>query len=260
MTKRPVDVDIKQSIKDLFLTKNEYHLDDRFVIRDGQKHPFAVLVPGGGYSMVCSFIEGVPIAKQLNMAGISAFIVYYRTRNKALYPAPQDDLARGIKEIFAKAEEYNIDTNNYSIWGASAGGHLVASFGTKEVGYAKYNLPKPSTLVLMYPVITMNPKFTHMGTHDNILGKNPSPELEDLLSVEKHVDKDYPATYIWCSDDDATVPSSNTTMMKEALTQASVNVQCTIYHGVPHGVGPGSETAAQGWIAQAIRFWEENKK
>ena len=133
MATRPADVDAKQSMKDIFFTSNRYKLDDRFVIRDGKKHPFAILVPGGGYSLVCSFIEGVPIARKLNQQGISAFIVYYRVKKKAAFPAPMDDLATAVKEIFSKAKEYNLDTENYSVWGASAGGHLTASFGTEHM-------------------------------------------------------------------------------------------------------------------------------
>lgn len=217
MSHRPVDVDVKQSIKDMFFSPNGYRLDDRFVIRDGNKHPFAVLVPGGGYAMVSSFIEGVPIAKKLNEMGISAFIVYYRVRKKALFPAPVDDLAAAVKTIFSRAEEYCLDTNNYSIWGGSAGGHLAAAFGTEHIGYAKYHLPKPGALMLAYPVITMGRDKTHMGSHDNFLGKNATKEMESLTSVEQHITSAYPKTYIWCSDDDNVVDPDNTRDMVTAL-------------------------------------------
>ena len=98
MANRPIDLDSRQSLKDIF-RPNRYALDDRFVLRDGQTHPFAVVCPGGGYSMVCSFIEGTPVARRLNGLGISAFIVYYRVRGKARYPHPQDDLARAVREV-----------------------------------------------------------------------------------------------------------------------------------------------------------------
>jgi len=75
MPQKPVDVDVKQSIKDMFFSKNEYRLVDDYVLRDGKTHPVAFLVPGGGYYMVSSFIEGVPMAKKLNALGISAVII-----------------------------------------------------------------------------------------------------------------------------------------------------------------------------------------
>lgn len=255
MANRPADVDVKQSIKDIFFSQNKYRLDDQFVIRDGKKHPFAILVPGGGYFMVSSFIEGVPVAKKLNQQGISAFIVYYRVKKKATFPAPMDDLATAVKEIFLRAEEYGLDTENYSVWGASAGAHLTAAFGTKHMGYAKYQLPKPGTLVLAYPVITMEREKTHMGSHDYLLGKNADKELETLTSVEKHVTADYPRTFIWCSDDDDVVNPDNTRDMVAALESAGVSVESRIYHGVAHGSGPATGTVAENWMNEAVTFW-----
>ena len=255
MASRPADVDVKQSVKDIFFTSNQYKLDDRFVIRDGKKHPFAILVPGGGYYMVSSFIEGAPVARKLNQQGISAFIVYYRVKKKATFPVPMDDLATAVKEIFSRAEEYNLDTENYSVWGASAGGHLTAAFGTEHMGYAKYQLPKPGTLVLAYPVITMLREKTHMGSHDNLLGKTADKKLETLTSVEQHITENYPRTFIWCSDDDNVVNPDNTRDMVAALDRAGVPVKSTIYHGVSHGSGPATGTVAANWMNEAIDFW-----
>lgn len=255
MQKRPADVDIQQSIKDLFFTPNKFRLDDRFVIRDGKTHPFAILVPGGGYTVVCSFSEGVPVAKKLNQQGISAFIVYYRTRKKAAFPAPMEDLATAVRYVLDNAEKYHLDVNNYSVWGGSAGGHLTALFGTETVGYAKYNLPKPGALVLAYPVITMEREKTHSISHDNLLGKDADAEMEALTSAERQVTKNYPRTFIWCSEDDDVVDPDNTRRMAEALKKAGVPSVCKVYQGVAHGAGPATGTAAEGWMEEAASFW-----
>lgn len=79
----------------------------------------AVICPGGGYSLVCSFMEGLPYAKKLNEMGYSAFVVHYRVKKKAKFPAPQDDLARAIKDILGRAGALNLDTEGYSVWGSS---------------------------------------------------------------------------------------------------------------------------------------------
>ena len=255
MSRRPADVDVKQSIIDIFFTKNACKLDDTYVLRDGKKHPFALVCPGGGYAMVCSFIEGKPIAKLLNEKGISVFILYYRVKKKALYPAPMDDLARAVKEIHDRAAEYNVDTTNYSIWGGSAGGHLTASFGTDNMGYQKYHLPKPGALVLSYPVISMSKKLTHMGSHDCLLGKDADEKKEWFASVEQHVTADYPPTYIWCGDADDVVSPENTKYMVKALKETGIPVEYDIFPGVGHGIGPGTGTSAQGWVDKAVEFW-----
>ena len=254
MADRPIDLDRKQSLKDI-LRPNRSRLDDRFVLRDGGTHPFAVICPGGAYQTVCSSIEGTPIARRLNELGISCFIVYYRVREKARWPHPQDDLASAVKEILARAAEYRVDPKGYSVWGCSAGGHLAASFGTENMGFPRYELPKPGAIVLCYPVISMRPALTHDVTHDNLLGKHATAAMERFASVDENVTGSYPPTYLWCGGADATVDPENTRRMAAALKEAGVPLRCEIIPGVDHGVGPGTGTAAEGWIGRAVDFW-----
>ncbi|MGX8692632.1 MAG: alpha/beta hydrolase [Clostridia bacterium] len=254
-----IDLDRKQRLADK-LRPNRYKLDERFVLRDGKRHPFAVICPGGAYQVVCSYIEGAPIARMLNELGISAFIVYYRVREKARYPHPQDDLARAVREILEREEEYRVDPDNWSVWGCSAGGHLAASFGTENMGFPRYGLPKPSAIVLSYPVISMRPELTHLQTRDNLLGKHATAAMERFASVDENVTADYPPAYLWCGDADATVDPENSRRLAAALDRAGVPFLCEIFPGVEHGVGPGSGTAAGGWIAQALAFWQEHRK
>ncbi|MBR1758305.1 MAG: alpha/beta hydrolase [Lachnospiraceae bacterium] len=254
MAERPKDMDGKQALKDIY-RPNRYKLDTRFVLDDGKVHPVAIVVPGGGYQMVCSFIEGVPIAKKLNEMDISVVIVYYRVKKKAKFPAPQDDLARAIREVFARAEELHLDLEDYSIWGSSAGGHLVATMGTEALGYVRYGLKKPGMVELTYPVISMLSEHTHQGSHDMLIGKDATRSMEERTSVELLVNEKYPRTFVWCGDADQTVAPENTKRMDAALTAAGIEHETKIYPGVDHGVGPGTETAAEGWIEEAVRFW-----
>ena len=256
----PKDMDMEQAEKDAHRKENAYALDDRFVLRDGQRHPFAVICPGGGYTMVCSFIEGVPYARKLNQMGISAFIVYYRVKDQARFPAPQDDLAQAVRDIFAKADEYLLDTAHWSVWGSSAGGHLAASFGTANMGYSHYDLQKPEALILTYPVISMRPDLTEQQTHNMLLGDPAEASMEAFASVDEQVNADYPSTYIWCGDADKTVKPDNTRRMAEALEKAGIPYQCEVFPGVDHGVGPGTGTAAEGWIDHAVAFWKQQMK
>lgn len=255
MKNKNIDIDKKQYLKDIY-RRNQYAIDDRFVIRDGKIHKCAIICPGGGYGMVCSFIEGTPIARKLNELGISALIVYYRVRKKATFPNPQDDLARAVREIHEKSDDYHLDMSDYSIWGSSAGGHLVGTFGTSTMGYKKYHLPKPGALILIYPVTSLEKEITHAGTRGFLLGKDASKEMELRRSVYTNVDKDFPPTFIWCGDADSTVPIVNTELMVKALKKHNVEHESIIYPGVEHGVGPGTGTAAEGWINKAVAFWK----
>lgn len=236
-----------------FWRKNEYELQE-FVIKDGKKHPFAIICPGGGYSAVCSFVEGRPFAEKLNEMGISAFIVFYRVRKKAAFPNPQEDLARAVKDVFSRAEELQLDTEHYSVWGSSAGGHLAATFGTASLGWKRYGLPKPEAMVLVYPVITMT-DLTHEGSRKNLLGKNPSEEMIKKTSVEQQIDENYPDTFVWCGDADKTVPPANSRMLAEQLKAHGVRCQWEKYPGVDHGVGLGIGLSCEGWLEKAVVFW-----
>jgi hypothetical protein len=42
-----------------------------------------------------------------------------------------------------------------------------------------------------------------------------------------------------------------------ALRSLGTNVEYHRYAGVGHGFGLGTGTSADGWIGEAVRFWEE---
>lgn len=225
-----------------------------YLINDGKKHPFAVICPGGGYGTVCSAGEGRPFARELNRLGYHAFVVFYRVKDKARYPNPQEDLERAIREIFAGKEKWNLDTDSWSIWGSSAGGHLVASYCAEKRG-----TPKPTAVVLAYPVISMG-EHTHKGSRDNLLGKNPGKEMTERLSVEKNVTAEYPPAFIWYGTADDTVAPFNTKMMAEALEKAGVPCEVEEYEGIGHGAGLARGTIAGKWLEHAVEFWEGQRK
>ena len=64
---------------------------------------------------------------------------------------------------------------------------------------------RPNFQYLFYPVITMDKSYTHIGSHDNLLGKDASAELETEFSNEKQVTKETPRAFIAYSDDDKTI-------------------------------------------------------
>ena len=247
-------------IREFFDTyrKNEYAMKP-YLIRDGKSHPVAVICPGGGYRRVCSFIEGYPYAKKLNQMGYHAIVVYYRVRNQAVYPNPQDDLARAIREIHSHAEDWKLDMKNYSLWGSSAGGPLVGPFGTEAMGWKKYELPRPGTLVLVYPVVTMTEK-THAGSRNYLIGPYPRQDYVELTSIEQQVTASYPPTFLWWGDQDGTVDPDNSRMLQRALEEASVPCLCREYKGVDHGVGIGKGLPCEGWFEDAVAFWESQRR
>jgi len=237
--------------------KNQYQLKP-YLLKDGKTHPVAIICPGGGYRRVCSFVEGYPFAKKLNSMGYHAVVVYYRVKDLARYPAPQDDLARAVKELHDTAEAWNLDMSGYSVWGSSAGGHLAASFGTENMGYVHYNLPKPGALVLVYPVVTMGEK-THDGSRNFLIGQSPDREMVEFSSVEKQVTENYPPTFLWWGSSDSCVDPENSRMLRTVLQEAKIPCQCIEYPDVEHGVGIGKSLPCEGWMEKAVAFWEMHR-
>ena len=240
-----------QSVYD-FWRPNRYGLKP-YLVNDRKKHPFAVICPGGAYRMVCSYVEGLPFAKELNKLGCHALVVYYRTKGRARYPDPQEDLKRAVLEAFSRAEEWELETEGWSLWGSSAGGHLAASFCTEDRG-----TPKPSALILIYPVITMG-DCTHAETRSNLLGKDADPALIEKLSVEKHISSEYPPTFVWNGTADSSVDPANSRMLEAALAEAGVPHKAEEFEGIGHGVGLARGTNAEVWFSHAVSFWEEQR-
>jgi acetyl esterase/lipase len=86
-------------------------------------------------------------------------------------------------------------------------------------------------------VMSMIEPFTHKGSRDNLLGPNPDPKLLELMSNERQVTNRTPPTFIFHTDDDATVPIENSVVFFLALKKAGVPAEMHIYQHGKHGVG-----------------------
>ena len=226
-------------------------------LSSGKKSRFIVICPGGGYEAVCATAEGYPLAKELNELGYSVFIVSYRVGKKGRCPKPIDDLARAIGFILTNAEKFNVEAENYCVIGFSAGAHLVSSWGIKEIGYEKYNLPKPGLLTLCYPVITMG-EFAHEGSRNNFLGDEAHNEdAVKKYSTHLNVTSDYPPVFMWQCDGDEHVLLENSLQMAQSLRKCGVNNVYEVYHYPTHGLRNCTQTYPNEWYKRMCAFWEE---
>ena len=89
--------------------------------------------------------------------------------------------------------------------GASAGGHLAASLSTL---YSS-DETRPDFQILLYPVISMVSGITHGGSRKNLLGDNPTKELEDTYSLERRVSPRSPQLHRTSADDGAVPPMNS---------------------------------------------------
>jgi len=209
------------------------------------KVPTGVVVcPGGGYHNLSMDHEGTQIAEWLNHLGISAFVLKYRLGPKYHHPIEMWDAQRAIRYARARAADFGIQTDRIGIWGFSAGGHLASTAGThfdngdaSAVDAIDRQSSRPDFLILAYPVITMEEPYVHMGSRENLLGKNPDPALLQLLSNEKQVTNRTPPTFLFHTTEDQVVPVENSVMFYLACRKAHVPVEMHIYLKGRHGVG-----------------------
>ncbi|HTL71724.1 MAG TPA: alpha/beta hydrolase [bacterium] len=202
-----------------------------------------VICPGGGYAHLAPH-EGNDYALWLNQHGVTCFVLKYRLGSSGYHhPAMLNDAARAVRWVRAHAGEYKIDTKRVGLMGSSAGGHLTATLLTHfDAGDANASdvverqSSRPDLGILCYAVISMG-DFTHQGSKNNLLGKNPSPELVQLLSNELQVTTNTPPCFLWTTFEDKTVPMENTMLFAEALRKNHVPFALHVYEKGGHGMG-----------------------
>ena len=206
-----------------------------------------VVCPGGGYEHLAPH-EGATYAIWLTNQGIAAFVLKYRLGSAGYrHPVELEDAARAVRQVRFHAKEWKVDPKRVGIIGSSAGGHLASTVMTHfdagnpgDADPVEHESCRPDFAVLVYPVITMEAGLAHKGSRDNLLGKNPSPELVALLSNELHVTKDTPPCFIFHGYEDTTVPVENSLNFAAAMRRAGVPCELHVYEKGKHGIGLGS--------------------
>jgi acetyl esterase/lipase len=197
-----------------------------FFLRGKRGAPFAVICPGGGFSYVGSVHEGFPYAARISDLGYNAFVLKYRVGQGGAVAT--EDLAAALSFIFRHAEMLGVSTEGFSLWGSSAGARMAASIGSHGVAaFGGDALPKPSTVVIAYT------------------------GHSDVATVE-------PPTFVVVGEDDGIAAPSAMERRVKALQDIGAEVEYRKFPNVGHGFGIGTGTSAEGWIDDAIRFWQRS--
>ena len=194
-----------------------------FFFRGDKGAPFAVLCPGGAFEYVGSLHEGFPYALELNKKGYNVFVLKYRVGSEL---RATEDLAASISYIFENVDMLKVSTEDYSVWGSSAGARVAANIGSYGVTeFGGIDVPKPCTVIMAYT--------GHIGFSGND-----------------------PPTFQMVSEDDTIVDVPTVERRVEALRNAGIDVEFHKYRNMGHGFGLGLGTEAEGWIENAIQFWQ----
>ena len=179
---------------------------------------FAVINAGGGFVYVGAMHDSFPHALELSKMGYNAFALIYRP------DYAYDDLARAIAFITQNADTLEVDPEGFSLWGGSAGARMAAALGNADNAKA-YGIPQASAVIMQYTGYSYAsrsdaPTYANVGTSDGI--------------------------------------ASWQTMQSRLKTLESYGIPTEFhsFEGLPHGFGLGTGTAAEGWINDAVDFWE----
>ncbi len=202
-----------------------------------------VICPGGGYALEAMDHEGYAYAEFLQSKGIAGIVLKYRLPY-GHHEIPLMDAQYALRTVRYNAAAWGIDPNKIGISGFSAGGHLASTAATHfDRGKPGSNDPiekvscRPDFSVLVYPVITFNEQWGHMGSRENLIGKNHDLKLINYYSNELQVTTETPPTFLILADDDQAVPPRNSIEFYRALKEKGVAAELHIFREGGHGFG-----------------------
>jgi acetyl esterase/lipase len=236
-----------------------------FLPKKGTANGCAVLIcPGGGYWVNASVHEGSDVAAKFNEMGVTAFVLKYRIPNDSAMTnretAPLQDAQQALHLIRSRASEWNVDPKRVGVMGFSAGGHLASTVGTKfSTPVIKTTTEvRPDFLMLIYPVISFIDTIGHLGSRDQLIGKNPTREKIIEYSSEYNVDSKTPPTFLVHASDDGAVKPQNSIVFFEALIRNKVPAELHIYQKGGHGFGLINNTTPELWLERCKNWMAAN--
>jgi acetyl esterase/lipase len=241
-----------------------------------QNSPAVIVCPGGSYFWLDRKTEGQGVAEWLQSNGISAFVLEYRvggvpafiTHYRLIargnrYPDMLQDVQRSIQLLRENAEKFGINANQIGVMGFSAGGHLTTMSGLffdsnvlSILGITPTVSLKPDFIAPIYPVVSLTADCTHKRSRRGLLGEGNSisAEMKDSLSLERHVRRDMPPTFLMNCKDDPIVKYHNSELLDSAITANGVPHKYIQYQTGGHGFGATAAKTTSEAIAWKNEF------
>ncbi len=223
--------------------------------------PLVIWIHGGGWIGGDKALN--PSSFQLRYAqnGYAVASINYRLSSQAIFPAQIHDCKAAIRWLRANADQYNLDTTRFAVWGSSAGGHLAALLGTSNdvvdmegsVGGNNQHSSRVQAVVDWYGPTDFLQMDTQLASQGCGNGNHNAPDsAESLLigcpiqSCPAAVQRANPMTY-FSSDDppffiqhgtvDCTVPTGQSQILQNLLQGSGHDTSLITLSGAGHG-GP----------------------
>ena len=218
---------------------------------------YALVIGGNAIVVSAEIREGISTAWNLHEMGYPVFVLRYRIGMKASNNAPLQDVVRAVQYITEHAGQFGVQAEDYAIVSYSSGGQIAGLFGTDAVGYKNYGLPKPGAMLLGYPVNTF---LEFKPVYNILLDPGVCKQRYYKMTLSDYITPDYPPTYHWYGKNDMTLKtmcSAQGPVLEKALARNHVTHIYHVYDDAPHAVAAGKDTDAEGWLNEAVAFWEE---
>jgi acetyl esterase/lipase len=221
--------------------------------------PLVIWVHGGAWQAGSK--DGGGPALRLLDRGYAVASVNYRLSQHAQFPAQIEDCKAAVRWLRANAQKYGLDPNRFGVWGASAGGHLVALLGTagdvKDLDGTGGNLgvssrvqavcdwfgPSDFSKVVEQAIPGTRIDRTRADCPEaKLIGGRIAdyPDRVKRANPITYISKDDPPFLIVHGDQDTTVPVGQSRILHEALKAAGVDSTLVVIPGAGHGQGIGT--------------------
>lgn len=222
--------------------------------------PFPVIawIHGGGWASGDK--NGCPpLSSGLVAKGYAGVSIGYRLSGDATFPAQIEDCKAAIRWLRANAAKYKLDAAHIGVWGASAGGHLVALLGTSgevkafDAGADRDQSSRVQAVADFYGPTDFRAMDRHALPGSRLIhdsANSPESRLVGGLIQEKAQDEkvraanpitfvtaDDPPFLIVHGDQDPAVPHHQSELLYTALVAAKVPVRFVTVAGGGHGQG-----------------------
>ncbi len=197
-----------------------------FLFRGEIGKPFAITNAGGGFMYVGAMQDSFPHSLEISNSGYNAFALIYRPDD------PYADLARAIEFIHDNASDLGVKSEDYSLWGGSAGARMSAVLGNQAYLQQltdRTDIPQASAVIMQYTGYTQASQY------------------------------DAP-TYVCVGSNDGIASWRTIQNRLQRLSAMGITTEFHVYEGLGHGFGIGIGTVADGWVNDALKFWQKNMK
>lgn len=187
--------------------------------------------------------------------GFAVASVNYRLSQHAIYPAQIQDCKAAIRWLRAHADQYGYDGEKIGVWGASAGGHLVALLGTTgdsqkfdDVGGHRDVSSAVQCVVDWFgptDFTVLDDWHQRENSPEALLLGGPikeKPELTQAANPIAYVTPQDPPFLILHGEKDRLVPIGQSELLQTALKKAGVPCELVRLPNDGHG-GPGFTSA-----------------